>query len=76
MDQVQDVITEGSKVIGRCIKYFQGADQIQHIAKTIKYQLDEFRPLVPLIATLKKSELRQRHLQAITEVCGMKKNVR
>lgn len=29
LEQVTRVISEGGKVIGRCIKYFAGADQIQ-----------------------------------------------
>ncbi|CAL8110099.1 unnamed protein product [Orchesella dallaii] len=70
IDQVTKVIHDGGKVIGRCIKYFAGADQIQHIAKSIKHQLEEFKPLVPLVSTLKKAEMRQRHWQAMSDICG------
>ncbi|ODM98022.1 Dynein heavy chain 1, axonemal [Orchesella cincta] len=70
IDQVTKVIHDGGKVIGRCIKYFAGADQIQHIAISIKHQLEEFKPLVPLVSTLKKTEMRQRHWQAMSDICG------
>ena len=70
MDNLVKTINEGSKVIRRCIKYFKGADTIQHIAETVRHQVDEFKPLVPLIQTLKNNGMRQRHWEAISDACG------
>jgi hypothetical protein len=64
------MITEGGKTIRKCVKYFAGADAIQHIAEEVRHQIHEFKPLVPLIRTFKNPGLRQRHLEAISEVCG------
>jgi len=67
---VTKLITEGGKTIRRCVKYFAGAEAIQHIAEEVRHQIQEFKPLVPLIRTFKNPGLRQRHLEAISEVCG------
>ena len=67
---VQKMITEGGKTIRRCVKYFAGADAIQHIAEEVRHEIQEFKPLVPLIRFFKNPGLLQRHLEAISNICG------
>ena len=67
---VNRLINEGGQVIRKCVRYFKGADTIQHIAEEVQHHIDEFRPIVPLITTLKNSGMRQRHWEAISDVVG------
>lgn len=56
----------------KCFKYFgqAGEDNIQHIAKEVHHQIDDFKRLVPLIKTFMNPGLRQRHLDSVSEICG------
>lgn len=44
------------------------------IAENIKFQIDEFRPKVPLLLALRKGGLRERHWKQITERVGFEVN--
>ncbi|CAG7831213.1 unnamed protein product [Allacma fusca] len=70
MRAVNKLINEGSQTIRRCIRYFKGADAIQHIAEEVKHCIDDFKRIVPLISTFKNQGMRQRHWEAVSDACG------
>jgi len=43
---------------------------ILKIAESVKFQIDEFRPKVPLLSALRKTGLRDRHWTQISQRVG------
>lgn len=44
--------------------------QVTKIAQTVKFQVDEFKPKVPLMVSLRKKGMKDRHWQAISDKVG------
>lgn len=55
------------------IRYFKDKEivHILKIAESVKAQVDEFRPKVPLLIALRKKGLRQRHWEQLSKRIGM-----
>ena len=71
-EECEKFVEDSIKNLNFSIRYFKdkGIQHIQKIAETIKYQIDEFRPKVPLLSALRKNGLRDRHWRQISDKVG------
>lgn len=60
------------KTSNKVIRYFREKEQsdILKIAETVKADLDQFRPLVPIAVALRKDGVYERHWQQLSEAVG------
>jgi dynein heavy chain len=62
-DQCERFVEDALKNLLASIRYFKDKEivHILKIAESVKAQIDEFRPKVPLLMSLRKKGLRERH---------------
>ena len=65
-------VDEGSRTLQGVIRFFKERDMgpVLKIAETIKKQIDEFKPKVPLMVALRKNGMKDRHWKQISEAVG------
>ena len=69
-DEAERVVEDGIKNLGQVIRYMRDRDIIgvMKIAESVKAQLDEFRPKVPLLIALRRKGMTQRHWDQVSSV--------
>lgn len=69
-DSIEGSTTEMYKMMVRLIKVFADIEAVQNVAIEIKNQIENFRPLIPLIQSLRNPGMRQRHWHKFEEETG------
>lgn len=72
-DQCEKFVEDSLKSLLYAIRYFKDKEivHILKIAESVKSQIDEFRPKVPLLMSLRKKGLRDRHWDQLSKKIGM-----
>lgn len=69
-DSIDASTTEMYKMMVKLIKVFADIEPVQKVAIEIKNQIEEFKPLIPLIQSLRNPGMRQRHWHKFEEETG------
>lgn len=69
---LDNIFDSSNKTISTVLRYFREKDypKIMKIAETMKKNIDEFKPYVPLAVALRKEGMKDRHWDAISERVG------
>lgn len=70
-DSVERTVTDMYKTIVKSVRVFAEIEAVQEVAIQIKEQIEEFRPLIPLLLSLRNPGMRQRHWDALKDATGM-----
>ena len=69
---VENFVEDSTKLMAGNIRFFKdkGITPMLKIAETVKAQLDEFKPKVPLMVALRKDGMKERHWEQISQKVG------
>jgi dynein heavy chain len=69
---LDNTFESSNKIISQVLRYFKEKDlpKIQKIAETMKKNIDEFKPYVPLAIALRKEGMKDRHWDQISDKVG------
>ncbi|CAH2222251.1 jg992 [Pararge aegeria aegeria] len=70
-DTIEPTINEYYKTIIKCIRTFADLPKVQHVALTIRDDMDEFRPLIPVIQAVRNPGMKERHWNEFMEKAGI-----
>ncbi|KAG6458751.1 hypothetical protein O3G_MSEX011030 [Manduca sexta] len=70
-DTIEPLINEYYKTIVKCVRTFADLPKVQHVALTIRDDIDEFRPLVPIIQAVRNPGMKERHWNEFMERAGI-----
>ncbi|XP_063366022.1 dynein axonemal heavy chain 1-like [Cydia amplana] len=70
-DTIEPLINEYYKTIVKCTKTFADMPKVQHVAVTIRDDIDEFRPLVPVLQAVRNPGMKERHWNEFMERAGI-----
>lgn len=73
-DSIERTVAEMYKVMQKSIRVFSDIPAVQSVAIEIKNQIEQFKPLIPLILSVRNPGMRQRHWEEFKEVSGNTKN--
>jgi dynein heavy chain len=73
-EECEKFVEDSIKQLNHSIRYFKDKEiiHILKITESIKAQIDEFKPKVPLLSALRKEGLKARHWEQISEKVGFK----
>ncbi|XP_071452908.1 dynein axonemal heavy chain 1-like [Hetaerina americana] len=71
-DEIEKIVFDMQKMMSKCIKIFVDIPGPQQLAVELKNQMEEFRPLIPLIEALRNPGMRQRHWELLLLDTGIK----
>lgn len=71
-ESIERNVTEMYKTMMKCIRVFVDIPAVQMVAQEIRRQIDEFRPLIPLIQSIRSPGMRERHWDQFYEETGKK----
>jgi len=73
-EEAEKFVEEAVRTLASAIRFFKDREPeltpILKIAETVKGQVDEFRPKVPLMVAMRKQGMKERHWQQISEAAG------
>ncbi|XP_073954501.1 dynein axonemal heavy chain 1-like isoform X1 [Choristoneura fumiferana] len=70
-EAIEPLINEYYKTIIKCIKIFADLPKVQHVATSIRDDIDEFRPLIPVIQAVRNPGMKERHWNEFMEKSGI-----
>lgn len=70
-ESIERLVTEMYKAMVKSIRVFADIPKVQEVATNIKVQIDQFRPLVPLIQAIRSPGMRERHWGIFKEETGV-----
>ncbi|CAH0718440.1 unnamed protein product, partial [Brenthis ino] len=70
-DAIEPAINEYYKTIVKCIRVFADLPKVQQVALTIRDDMDEFRPLIPVIQAVRNPGMKDRHWNEFMERAGI-----
>ncbi|CAF1941259.1 unnamed protein product [Rotaria magnacalcarata] len=70
-EDIEKNVTEMYKNMHKSIKIFSENEGIQQIAMTVKSQIEDFKPSIPLIQALRAPGMRNRHWEELSELVKM-----
>ncbi|XP_063895398.1 dynein axonemal heavy chain 1 [Helicoverpa armigera] len=70
-DTIEPLVNEYYKTIIKCVRTFQDMPKVQAVAVTIRDNIDEFRPLIPIIQAVRNPGMKERHWNEFMEKAGI-----
>ncbi|RZC18431.1 DHC N2 and/or AAA 6 domain containing protein, partial [Asbolus verrucosus] len=70
-EAIDRLVTDMFKTIVKSIRVFAEIEAVQEVAITVKNQIDEFKPLIPLLQSLRNPGMRQRHWDEFKDETGI-----
>ncbi|CAH1982455.1 unnamed protein product [Acanthoscelides obtectus] len=70
-DSIEMSVTDMYKMMVRLIKIFADIEAVQSVASEIRNQIDQFKPLIPILMSLKNPGMKQRHWDKFAEDTGI-----
>uniref|UniRef100_A0A2A4JD05 Dynein heavy chain linker domain-containing protein n=1 Tax=Heliothis virescens TaxID=7102 RepID=A0A2A4JD05_HELVI len=70
-DTIEPLVNEYYKTIIKCVRTFQDMPKVQQVAVTIRDNIDEFRPLIPIIQAVRNPGMKERHWNEFMEKAGI-----
>lgn len=69
-ESIERTVNEMYKIMQKSIRVFAEIEAVQSVGIEIKNQIDNFRPLIPLIQSVRNPGMRQRHWDLFKEASG------
>lgn len=69
-ESIERNVNEMYKIINKCVRVFVDIPAVQGVALDIKKQIEDFKPLVPLMQALRSPGIRDRHWERFREQTG------
>lgn len=69
-EAIERNVNEMYKTMQKSIRIFADIEAVQSVAIEIKNQIDKFKPLIPLIQSVRNPGMRQRHWDNFREETG------
>ncbi|KAL0879698.1 hypothetical protein ABMA27_003413, partial [Loxostege sticticalis] len=70
-DGIEPLINDYYKTIIKCVRTFADMPKVQQVATTIRDNIDEFRPLIPIIQAVRNPGMKERHWNEFMEKAGI-----
>ncbi|XP_060806154.1 dynein axonemal heavy chain 1-like [Amyelois transitella] len=70
-DSIEPLINEYYKTIVKCTRTFADLPKVQEVAIVIRDDIDEFRPLIPVIQAVRNPGMKERHWNEFMERAGI-----
>ncbi|XP_037871312.1 dynein axonemal heavy chain 1 isoform X2 [Bombyx mori] len=70
-DSIEPLVNEYYKTVLKCIKVFADLPKVQNVAISVKNDIDEFRPLIPIIQAVRNPGMKERHWNEFMEKAGI-----
>ncbi|CAF4763844.1 unnamed protein product [Pieris macdunnoughi] len=70
-DSIEPLINEYYKTIIKCVRTFADLPKVQQVALTIRDDIDEFKPLIPVIQAVRNPGMKERHWNEFMEKAGI-----
>lgn len=70
-EEVEKNLTNGFRTAFKAVKQFKTFPGVLNVATTIKDEMDDFKPYVPLIQALRNPGMRDRHWDRLSEEIGL-----
>ncbi|XP_018331814.1 dynein heavy chain 1, axonemal-like [Agrilus planipennis] len=70
-EAIEPTMADMYKIMQKSIRIFADIEAVQTVAMRIRDEMDEFRPMVPLLKALRNPGMRQRHWDHISEETGL-----
>ncbi|XP_052749829.1 dynein axonemal heavy chain 1-like isoform X2 [Galleria mellonella] len=70
-DTIEPLVNEYYKTIVKCVRTFADLPKVQMVATTIRDDIDEFRPLIPIIQAVRNPGMKERHWNEFMERAGI-----
>ncbi|XP_075982332.1 dynein axonemal heavy chain 1-like [Anticarsia gemmatalis] len=70
-DTIEPLVNEYYKTIIKCVRTFADLPKVQQVATTIRDDIDEFRPLIPVIQAVRNPGMKERHWNEFMEKAGI-----
>lgn len=68
---IEPTVADMYKIMLKSIRTFSDIPAVANVATEIKNQMDDFRPLIPLIQSVRNPGMRQRHWDELKEQTGL-----
>ncbi|ENN83116.1 hypothetical protein YQE_00523, partial [Dendroctonus ponderosae] len=72
-ETVEGTVTDMYKMMVRLIRVFADIEAVQNVAVDVRNQIDDFKPMIPLLQSLRNPGMRQRHWEKLSEETGKRK---
>ena len=69
-EEMEKELANAQRTMFKLVKTFDGVAGLGDISKTVKGEIEEFMPNMPLVAALRNPGMRERHWSALTESTG------
>lgn len=69
-DAIERNVNEMYKTIVKSVRTFAEMEGVQNVAIEVRTQIEEFKPLIPLIQSLRNPGMRQRHWDEFGQETG------
>ncbi|KAL3318377.1 Dynein heavy chain 1, axonemal [Cichlidogyrus casuarinus] len=70
-EAVKKTLNESHKIMHKSIKIFQDLQSVQEVAMNLKLNIEEFKPFLPLLESLRNPGMRVRHWEILSEKLNM-----
>ncbi|XP_074037842.1 dynein axonemal heavy chain 1 isoform X2 [Leptinotarsa decemlineata] len=70
-DAIEGTVTDMYKMMVKSIKIFSDIEAVQNVAIEIKNQIDDFKPMIPLLQALRNPGMKQRHWDTFESQTGI-----
>ncbi|KAH8863214.1 Dynein heavy chain 1, axonemal [Schistosoma japonicum] len=70
-ESVEKLLLECYKTMHKSVRIFHELPNIQELANQVKLSIEEFKPYLPLMQSLRNPGMRQRHWEQLSEELGM-----
>ncbi|XP_045539469.1 dynein axonemal heavy chain 1 [Papilio machaon] len=70
-DTIEPLVSEYYKTLLKCIRTFADLPKIQKVALDIRDDIDEFRPLIPILQAVKNPGMKERHWKEFMDKAGI-----
>lgn len=75
-DMVEKNVTESYRIMHKCYKMFYDVPGIGHVAETVKEMIENFKPHIALIQSLRNPGMKQRHWDMLALEIGFLVNLK
>lgn len=67
---IEPILTEMYKTMIKSIRIFQEIPAVASVASDIRNQMDDFRPLIPIIQSVRNPGMKERHWEELYNTTG------
>lgn len=69
-ESIDRIVSEMYKTMVKSVRVFAEIEAVQSVALEIKSQIEQFKPLIPLLQAVRNPGMRLRHWDQLKEITG------